>query len=69
MQAGDGDRLYGSVTSRDVAAALEAAGHLVDRRKLVLPEGTLKSLGEHEVVVKLGGEISATVKVVLKRAE
>jgi large subunit ribosomal protein L9 len=64
---GEGDRLYGSVTSRDIADALEAAGHKVDSKKIDLPE-PIKALGDHDVPVKLGKGVSAKVKVtVLKK--
>ncbi len=67
-QAGEGGKLFGSVGARDIAAALEAAGHSVDRKKIKLSE-PLKALGEHEVSIKLGHEITATVKVNVVRAE
>jgi large subunit ribosomal protein L9 len=61
-QSGDGDKLFGSVTARDVGEALTAAGYPVDHRKIDLAE-PIKSLGLHEVVVKLGNGIQATIKV------
>jgi len=65
MKAGEGDKLYGSVTSRDVADALSARGIEVDRKKLELDEH-IKTLGEHQVTLKLGHEVTArfTVSVV-----
>lgn len=59
---GEGDRLYGSVGSRDIAAAIEAQGQSVDPRKIDLPE-PIKQLGMTEVSIKLGKGISAKVKV------
>lgn len=65
---GEGDRLYGSVTSRDIADALEAQGHKVDSKKIDLPE-PIKALGDHDVQVKLGKGVTAKVKVsVMKKA-
>jgi large subunit ribosomal protein L9 len=54
--------LFGSVTSADIAAALEAKGFEIDRRKIHLDE-PLKSLGEFSVAIKLYREVTAHVKV------
>jgi large subunit ribosomal protein L9 len=58
---GEGDRLYGSVTSRDIEEALAAQGYAVDRRRIVVEP--IKSLGAHPVTIRLGTAISATVEV------
>jgi large subunit ribosomal protein L9 len=68
MQAGEGDKLFGSVGTKDVADALAKKGHTVDRKKIVMPEA-IKTLGEHTVGVKLGYDVTANVKVVVKKAE
>lgn len=62
VKAGEGGRLFGSVTSRDVADALAAAGFAVDRRSVKM-DGPLKSLGSHEVEVDLGYGVNATATV------
>jgi len=62
MQVGEGDKLYGSVTAKDVAQALSRRGIEVDRKKLQLPE-TIKTLGEHPITLKLGHEVTATFTV------
>lgn len=67
VQAGEGDRLFGSIGTKDIEAALKGKGHEVDRKKIVLAE-SIKTLGEHNVVIKLGYEVTATVKVVLTKA-
>ena len=59
---GEGDRLYGSVTSRDIADALEKQGHKIDSKKIDLPE-PIKALGMTEVGIKLGRGVTAKVKV------
>lgn len=62
-RAGEGGRLYGSVTSADVAEALAAlAGHAIDRRKIELAE-PIRQVGRYEVVVRLHAEVSARVHV------
>lgn len=60
-QVGEGDRLYGSVTHRDIEEALEQKGFVVDRRRIVTEP--LKSLGTHEVQIKLAPTVTATIKV------
>lgn len=67
-QAGEGDKLFGSVGTKDIAEALEKKGHKVDRKKIVLPEA-IKTLGEHTVDVKLGYDVTTAVKVVIKKTE
>src|SRR4051812_24581145 len=58
---GEEDKLYGPVTTRDMAEALQAQGVTVDAKKIVLDE-PLKALGMSEVVVKLGRGVNATIK-------
>jgi large subunit ribosomal protein L9 len=64
-KTGEHEHLFGSVTSGDIAHALEAAGFVVDRRKIALEE-PLKQLGEFHVPVKLHREVTAHVKVTIK---
>jgi large subunit ribosomal protein L9 len=61
-KVGDTGALYGSVTSSDIAEALEAQGFSLDRRKLQLGE-PIKSVGDVDVPVKLHRDVTATVKV------
>jgi large subunit ribosomal protein L9 len=61
-KTGEKDHLFGSVTSADIAQALEGKGFNIDRRKVVLDE-PLKQLGEFHVPVKLHREVTAHVKV------
>lgn len=62
-QAGEGDKLFGSVTSRDVADALKKRGIEIDRKHLELPDGAIKALGEFEVTAKFGSGVSTAFKV------
>lgn len=66
-QAGEGEKLFGSVTSRDVADALAAKGIDIDRKKLDLAD-TIKTLGEHTITVKFASDVAATFKVKVVRA-
>jgi large subunit ribosomal protein L9 len=66
---GEGDKLYGSVNTRDIAEALRAQGVIVDSKKIQLAE-PIKALGLVEVPVKLGRGVNATIKVtVVKQGE
>src|SRR5262249_53882578 len=67
-QVGEEDKLFGSVTTRDIAQAIAEAGAMVDHRKIQLGE-PVKTIGLHEVTVKLGGEVKATVKVWVVKKE
>ena len=65
-KVGEKDHLFGSVTSADIASALEGKGFTIDRRKIHLDD-PLKSLGEFHVPVKLHREVTAHVKVTVNR--
>jgi len=65
-KSGEHDQLFGSVTSSDIAHALEAKGFTIDRRKIVL-DVPLKTVGEFDVPVKLHRDVTATVKAVVKK--
>jgi large subunit ribosomal protein L9 len=67
-RVGEKDTLYGSVTAGDVAAALEAKGFVIDRRRLDL-EGGIKTLGDHPVRIDLHPEVLAEVTVAVVREE
>jgi large subunit ribosomal protein L9 len=59
---GEDDRLFGSVSTKDISEALSDQGYDIDRRKIVL-ENPLKALGVYEVPVKIHGDIIAIIKV------
>jgi large subunit ribosomal protein L9 len=67
-KVGEHDHLFGSVTSSDIAQALEAKGFNIDRRKVHLDE-PLKSVGEFLIPVKLHREVTAHIKVTVKGEE
>lgn len=65
-RAGEGGRLYGSVTGPMIADQLEhKLGQEIDRRRLRL-DHSLRELGEHEVTVHLAPEVDATFKVIVE---
>ncbi len=59
---GEEDKLYGSVGNRDIADALKEAGHAIDAKKILLEE-PIKTLGHHEVSIKLGKDAVAKIRV------
>ena len=62
-KAGEGGRLFGSVTAADIAEAIEEqSGAVIDRRTLAL-DSPLKELGRHEVTVRLHSDVEAAVAV------
>lgn len=61
-KVGEQDKLFGSVTALDIAEALAAKGQKIDRRTLHLPE-PIKTVGAHEVELRLHHEVVAKIKV------
>ena len=68
QKAGEEEKLYGSVTSMDIAAQLETQGFSIDRRKIALDK-PIKTLGEFEVPIKLYPEVLGSIKVVVTPEE
>jgi large subunit ribosomal protein L9 len=62
QKAGEEDKLYGSVTSMDIAAHLEKQGILIDRKKISMDK-PIKELGEFEVSIRLYPEVTGSIKV------
>jgi large subunit ribosomal protein L9 len=67
-RVGENQTLYGSVTSGDIAEFLAAKGVEIDKRKVQLDE-PIKTLGEHEVKIKLHPEVVATLKLTVSKAD
>jgi large subunit ribosomal protein L9 len=69
QKAGENDQLFGSVTSKDIAEALEKQGYTIERRKIALEE-PIKTLGEFKVPVRLHREVTSDITVhVVKEPE
>jgi large subunit ribosomal protein L9 len=66
-EAGEDDKLFGSVTNRDIAEALAAEGVELDRRSIQLDE-PIRSIGLFTVPVRLHREVSADIRVFVMRA-
>lgn len=61
-KASEDGKLFGSVTSMEIAEGLAAKGVEIDRRKILLDQ-SIKTLGEHEVEIKLNAGVNAVIKV------
>lgn len=64
-KAGEQGTLFGSVTAMDIAADLAVRGYNIDRRKIHVPS-PVKTIGEHDVPVRLHREVTATLKVTVE---
>ncbi|MEO5811343.1 MAG: 50S ribosomal protein L9 [Rhodanobacter sp.] len=58
-------KLFGSVSPRDIAEALRAAGHPATKGEVILSEGPLRNIGEYDVVLSLHADVQTTVKVII----
>ena len=64
-KAGDEGRLFGSITTRDVAEAVVKAGVEIVKSEVRMPTGPIRTLGDHEVKFQLHGEVFATLNVII----
>lgn len=62
VQVGEEDRVFGAVTSQEIAQQLREKGYDIDKRQILLEE-PIKALGIYEVPVKLHPETTATIKI------
>ena len=62
-KAGEEGKLFGSVTTRDIAEAVTAAGVELSKSELRMPDGSLRKIGEYEIAVHLHGNVDAVVSV------
>jgi large subunit ribosomal protein L9 len=68
VRAGEGERLYGSVTNGEIAEALSKVAKVEIERRQIELEHPLKSLGPHNVPVKIASGVTATILVNVERA-
>jgi large subunit ribosomal protein L9 len=68
QKAGENDQLFGSVTSKDIAEALEKQGYTIERRKIALEE-PIKTLGEFKVPIRLHREVTAEITVTVVKED
>lgn len=67
LQAGEDDKLFGSVTNKDISDELEKQGHIVDKRDISLEE-PIKVLGQHKAMIKMGEGLEQEIIVTVERA-
>lgn len=65
-KAGDGDKLFGAVTTQEIAKAMEPQGFKLDK-KIIETEHPVKSLGEHAVFIKIHPEVTAKIMIHVER--
>ena len=66
LKTGGGDKLFGSVTSKELAAAIEdQAGIDIDRKKITLPDN-IKTIGDYKVDIKLHTQVTAALNLTIK---
>ena len=68
QKAGEADQLFGSVTSKDIAEALEKQGYSIERRKIVLDE-PIRTLGEFKVPLRLHRDVTVEIAVHVVKEE
>lgn len=64
-RVGENDQLFGSVTAKDIADALEAQKFHIERRRVQLDE-PIRTLGEHQVTLRLHRDVSVPIKVIVE---
>ena len=69
MPAGDHGKLFGAVTSQTVAEALEKKGIAIERKRIEIPEHSLKMVGNYVVRIRLYEKEEAKLKVVVQKSE
>ena len=65
QRVGENDQLFGSVTAKDIADALEAQGYHIERRKVQLEE-PIRTLGEHKVALRLHRDVTTEITVLVE---
>ncbi len=65
-RAGDEGKLFGSIGTADIAAAIVAAGVEVERSEVRLPEGAFRQLGEYNVLVHLHTDVNTEITLVIE---
>lgn len=68
QKAGEQDQLFGSVTAKDIAEALEKQNYTIERRKIQMVE-PIKQLGEFKVPIRLHRDVTAEITVVVSKEE
>lgn len=62
-KAGDEGKLFGSIGARDIAEAATAAGYVLEKKEVRLPQGPLRQTGQYEVAVQVHSDVTGTIKL------
>lgn len=62
-KAGEEGKLFGSISTRDIAEAITKAGLTVAKSEIDLPMGPIRQMGEYEITLELHSDVSAIIKV------
>ena len=65
VRVGEEGKLFGSITVRDLAEAVEAKGLVIEKSEIRLPEGPIRTLGEFDITIHLHPEVDAILKLVV----
>lgn len=66
VKSGAKDKLFGSISSKQISAKLKSLGYEIDRKKIILPK-TLSSLGSYQIKLLLHKEVTANLKIELSK--
>lgn len=61
--ASDEGKLYGSIGPREIADAVSAMGHPLNKSEVIMGEGPIRTTGEHEVLIQLHADVETTISV------
>lgn len=64
-KAGEEGKLFGSIGTRDIVDVVAKAGVEIEKREVCLPEGPLRTLGDHEITIELDSDVSAVIKLTI----
>lgn len=64
-RASEEGKLFGSVGPKEIADAIVAKGHELEKREVLMPEGPFHELGEHDVQLQLHSDVAANIKVII----
>lgn len=62
-EASEEGKLYGSIGTREIAEAITKAGHEIEKKEVLLPEGAIRQIGEYDIALQLHSEVTITIKV------
>jgi large subunit ribosomal protein L9 len=66
LNAGEEDKLFGSVTNKDISDELEKQGYMIDKRDITLPE-PIKILGQHKALINMGEGLEQEIVITVER--